>query len=224
MAKPQLFDIIYKRYCELAVETGLRPSENEMARYLGVSAGQVRAWKGGQRPSADALEAMVRKLGLAPRWLLTSEGPVMDGAQDLAHHGYARGQGGEAGGCTCRNSSPLTAAIAGRLRRLVPDHAVGIVAERAYPGVDADMARQMLTGVLEGTREPSVVEFYSVCVALDLSPEAELQQASREAVVNATVYEPDRRDPFEVREAPTRMWQLDRVRLHEPDPGTPRKR
>ena len=58
-------------------------THQEIADYLGVKVGKVQAWRKGQRPSADDLEIICRRLGYTPRWLLLGEGPPEENAQEL---------------------------------------------------------------------------------------------------------------------------------------------
>lgn len=46
----------------------------KLDRLLGLSQGKSRKWANGQRPSADDLEMISRKLGISSRWLLLGEG------------------------------------------------------------------------------------------------------------------------------------------------------
>ncbi len=214
MKTSQLYEIAYKRFCEIAVPLGLRPSGNEMARYLDVSIGQAQAWKTGQRPSADALEAMVRKLGLSPRWLLTGEGePLEDAgcAPREEHPRHVRRYG----------RTPLDNTVRRRLARHIPGHAVGTVATNAFPGQDRDSGRSLVRAIMDGRMAPTVGEFYALCVAVDLKPEEELEAAARETVITGSSYPvEERRDPFEVEEVPTDVVQVCPI-LHEPDHDAP---
>lgn len=70
----QQYEIIIKIACDfLSVRTG-KMSQQRLADFLGVTKGKVRAWENGQRPSADDLELLARKMRLSPRWLLLGEG------------------------------------------------------------------------------------------------------------------------------------------------------
>ena len=53
---------------------GKNASRVAIASALDVSRGKVQAWDTGQRPSADDLESIARKLNLNPIWLLMGEG------------------------------------------------------------------------------------------------------------------------------------------------------
>lgn len=212
MKTPHLYEIAYKRFCEIAVPLGLRPSGNEMARFLDVSIGQAQAWKTGQRPSADALEAMVRKLGLSPRWLLTGEGDPVENAAAPAQEVQAQRRHG---------STPLDVTVRRRLSRNIPSHAAGTVAATAFPGQDRDSGRALVRAITDGRMAATVGEFYALCVALDLKPEAELEAAVRETVITGSSYPvEERRDPFEVEEVPTDVVQVCPI-LHEPDHDAP---
>lgn len=56
-------------------------SQQRIADFLGATKGKVRAWEGGQRPSADDLETIARKLSLSAQWLLLREGDPDGAAQ-----------------------------------------------------------------------------------------------------------------------------------------------
>lgn len=64
--KPMLLNIAYRE--------DQSKSAAGIARVFETSRGKVVAWLDGQRPAADDLATMARKLNLSPRWLLLGEG------------------------------------------------------------------------------------------------------------------------------------------------------
>lgn len=68
------FEIIKEKISADLAKSGTSYSLNRAAAYLGVGIGRVRAWTRGQRPSADDLERIGRRLHLSARWLLFGEG------------------------------------------------------------------------------------------------------------------------------------------------------
>lgn len=67
----QQFEIIKNKFL---IQEAKKPSVGNLADFLGVSRGKPQAWGKGQRPSADDLETIARKLGFSPAWLLLGEG------------------------------------------------------------------------------------------------------------------------------------------------------
>lgn len=70
----QQFQIIKEIASKKIATAGGRFSLAQLDRLLGITPGKSRHWDKGQRPSADDLELLARKLGLSPRWLLLREG------------------------------------------------------------------------------------------------------------------------------------------------------
>lgn len=73
----QQFDIVYKKFCDIARAKGADESKisySSFRRFMGASDGKGEAWRKGQWPSAKDLEKMAKKLGLSYRWLVTGEG------------------------------------------------------------------------------------------------------------------------------------------------------
>lgn len=70
----QYYGIVYKRFCELFLSSGEKPSQLAFARFLGISQGKIRSWQAGQWPLAPDLALLADKLKLNPSWLLTGEG------------------------------------------------------------------------------------------------------------------------------------------------------
>jgi len=74
----QIIDIIDKEISERLGISQKDLSDQKIENYLGIKAHRIRAWRGGQRPSADDLETLSRKLGFSPRWLLLGEGSIRE--------------------------------------------------------------------------------------------------------------------------------------------------
>tara|TARA_B100000683_G_scaffold213553_1_gene208509 strand:- start:1541 stop:2341 length:801 start_codon:yes stop_codon:yes gene_type:complete len=68
------FKIIKEKIDKIFSEHGYTFSHAKAEQYLGVSRNKWSSWKRGQRPNADDLEAIARKLDLNPTWLLLGEG------------------------------------------------------------------------------------------------------------------------------------------------------
>ncbi|NJB66421.1 transcriptional regulator with XRE-family HTH domain [Desulfobaculum xiamenense] len=81
------FEFIKDKISGHLAENGTAYSLNRAATYLGVGVGKVRAWAGGQRPSADDLEIIGRRLGLSARWLLYREGEAQARPEDVLADG-----------------------------------------------------------------------------------------------------------------------------------------
>jgi phage repressor protein C with HTH and peptisase S24 domain len=67
-------EVIRKKVSEAPELGGHKITYQNMADLLNVSKGKVEAWHKGQRPSADDLEKIGKKLGLSAHWLLYGEG------------------------------------------------------------------------------------------------------------------------------------------------------
>jgi hypothetical protein len=61
-----------------------KPTNATVAAFFAVSLGKVQAWTRGQRPSADDLAAITRKLSLNPAWILLGEGEMFRTEPDPA--------------------------------------------------------------------------------------------------------------------------------------------
>lgn len=70
----QQFTIIEKILASRLAEEGLKYTLTNAGELLGVKVPKLQAWKRGQRPSADDLEALAVKLGLSAAWLLLGAG------------------------------------------------------------------------------------------------------------------------------------------------------
>ena len=68
------FKIIKEIAKEKLKARGENYSREKFERFLGVARGRVQAWDRGQRPNADDLATISRKLNLCPRWVLLGEG------------------------------------------------------------------------------------------------------------------------------------------------------
>jgi hypothetical protein len=68
------FDIIWQKTKQALAAQGEVISNAKFESFLEVSVGKAQSWKKGQRPSADDLESIARKLNLSPAWLLLGEG------------------------------------------------------------------------------------------------------------------------------------------------------
>lgn len=68
------FVIIKKIIAEKLKIHGETFSQTKAERFLGVAAGRMQAWGKGQKPNADDLAILTRKLNLSPRWVLLCEG------------------------------------------------------------------------------------------------------------------------------------------------------
>lgn len=68
------FEIIAKVAKEKFSEMGDSFSQAKAEQFLGVSKNKWAAWKRGQRPNADDLQAIANKLGFRAEWLLLGEG------------------------------------------------------------------------------------------------------------------------------------------------------
>lgn len=74
----QRFEFIYLCYSRLVEETGSKPSESGLARFLGVPQPNVNRWKKYQFPDPVSLKLIHDKLGFAYDWLISGEGEMMD--------------------------------------------------------------------------------------------------------------------------------------------------
>lgn len=81
---PEQLDIIREKIARSLSIRKAAVSQQRMADFLGVTKGRVRAWGRGQRPCADDLEAIARKLHLSSHWLRLGEGDSEDQAQPTA--------------------------------------------------------------------------------------------------------------------------------------------
>lgn len=70
----QQFEIIKDIASKKIAQAGGSFSLAQLDRLLGVSQGKSRKWANGQRPSADDLELIARKLEIPAKWLLLNEG------------------------------------------------------------------------------------------------------------------------------------------------------
>ena len=81
----QSFEIIYKKYCEVALantDDSRHISKIGMARFFNISQGKMIAWEKGQWPMPADLEIIAKRLGFGYKWLVTGEGdPFSDGEQ-----------------------------------------------------------------------------------------------------------------------------------------------
>ena len=68
------FELIYKKYCELAKANGLPTSKSALSRFLGVTLGNMQKWEKGQIPTASGLQAIHDKLGFSYAWLIAEQG------------------------------------------------------------------------------------------------------------------------------------------------------
>ena len=80
MRWPQQLEIIIDKYCSSELAKDEQFVRSTFAKFLGISTGKAQAWERGQRPSADDLETISRKLGFSPHWLLLGEGEPFDHA------------------------------------------------------------------------------------------------------------------------------------------------
>lgn len=78
---PNQFEIIRERIARALSIRKAAASQQRMADFLGVTRAKVQAWTGGQRPCADDLETIARKLHLSGHWLLLGEGDPEGQAQ-----------------------------------------------------------------------------------------------------------------------------------------------
>lgn len=74
----QRFEIIYKKFFDMAKSNGLQASKLALSRFLGVSQGRMQNWEGGAIPQPNDLKAIHDKLGFSYSWLITGEGPQFD--------------------------------------------------------------------------------------------------------------------------------------------------
>lgn len=70
----QQFEIIKDKMAEILSESGQNFSIAKLAAFLDLKKGKVQAWSTGQRPNADDLELIARKLDFSAHWLLLKEG------------------------------------------------------------------------------------------------------------------------------------------------------
>lgn len=63
MRWPQQLEIIIDKYCSSELAKDEQFVRSTFAKFLGISTGKAQAWERGQRPSADDLETISRKLG-----------------------------------------------------------------------------------------------------------------------------------------------------------------
>lgn len=75
----QQLEIIKEKISKIFSERGESFSQAKAEELLNVSRNKWAAWKRGQRPSADDLEIISRKLGFSPVWLLLGEGEPTGG-------------------------------------------------------------------------------------------------------------------------------------------------
>ena len=69
------FVIIYDKFIELMAANGKKASVLSFGKFLGHGHdGKVKAWKGGQWPSAEDCWTLEKKLKYSLRWLVTGEG------------------------------------------------------------------------------------------------------------------------------------------------------
>lgn len=77
----QRFEIIYKRFFELAAAENLPNSKIDLARMLGISQGRLQHWERGQIPRPDDLIKIHNTLGFSYSWMLTGDGdPLSESA------------------------------------------------------------------------------------------------------------------------------------------------
>lgn len=74
------YEIIYKKFFELAKSQGEPSSKLALSRFLGVTQANMQSWEKGQIPTAKGLQSIHDKLGFAYSWLITGEGPQFDEA------------------------------------------------------------------------------------------------------------------------------------------------
>ncbi|MEZ7197044.1 helix-turn-helix domain-containing protein [Pseudodesulfovibrio karagichevae] len=108
----QQFELIKKEFSDSQREKATNAS---IASYFGVSLGKVQAWKRGQRPSADDLEVISRKLGLSPEWLLLGEGEIRRSASYTREDGMLVGEASKA----ARHLGPVAERVDG-IERAAP--------------------------------------------------------------------------------------------------------
>ncbi len=68
------FEIIKKKTAEIFAKQGKNFSLSNLDIFLDVTRGKSRAWARGQRPSANDLQKIAKKLDLSAEWLLLGKG------------------------------------------------------------------------------------------------------------------------------------------------------
>jgi len=79
----------------ISKKTGENPSRVAVAQFLEVTRGKVQAWDTGQRPSADDLETIARKLEISPVWLLLGDDPAYNFMHDRGELNVAETTSGQ---------------------------------------------------------------------------------------------------------------------------------
>ena len=93
---PKQLEKIKKEISTELARQGIRFSQSKAEEYLGVSKNKWAAWKRGQRPNADDLEIIARKLALNPEWLLLGKGEMRRSASYTREDGMLVGEASKA--------------------------------------------------------------------------------------------------------------------------------